>query len=490
MLKMTVYECGVCGFLFDEDKEGKRWEELPRDWTCPICGSSKAYFSPRGQTSAQKRTEGGGGSAKTEKTGSVGAALAPPTVLSDEYLAEWRRASDDLETHLACIHEMARTGESLDEPMRSRRPSISWDDILIRGAQLARIPLNADEAVNTVTTIGPKAQRPLVIQTPIYITHMSFGALSKKVILALAKGSAAVKTAMCSGEGGILPESIENAYRFIFEYVPNEYSVTDENLRRADAIEIKFGQSAKPGMGGHLPAAKVTRDIAAIRGRPEGSEILSPSRFKDIRNGDDLRRKVNHLRRVSEGRPIGVKLAAGSIEADLEVALYAEPDFVTIDGRPGATGSAPKFVKDATSIPSIFALHRARKFLDEKGAKGVSLVITGGLRVSSDFAKAIALGADAIAIGTAALMACGCQQYRICNTGQCPVGITTHDPNLTARLDVEKSAERLSNFLRASTEELKTFARLTGNDDVHKLSMLDLCTANSEISNHTDVEHV
>jgi len=475
---MTVHECSVCGFLFDEEKESKRWEELPRDWTCPICGSGKAYFSPRRRESAQEKRDVEG---EVKKTGKP----AP-----DEYLGEWRRASDDLETHLASIHEMARTGESLDEPMRSRKPCVSWDDILIRGVQLARIPLNADEAVNTETVIGPKAQKPLVIQTPIYITHMSFGALSKKVILALAKGSAAVKTAMCSGEGGILPESIENAYRFIFEYVPNEYSATDENLKRADAIEIKIGQSAKPGMGGHLPAAKVTKDIAAIRGRPEGSDIVSPSRFKDIRNRDDLRRKVNHLRVISEGRPIGIKLAAGSIEADLEVALYAEPDFITIDGRPGATGSAPKFVKDSTSIPSIFALRRARKFLDERRAKGVSLVITGGLRVSSDFAKAIALGADAIAIGTAALIACGCQQYRICNTGRCPVGITTHDPNLTSRLDVDESAERLSNFLRVSTEELKTYARLTGNDDVHKLSMLDLCTTNSEISNHTDVEHV
>jgi glutamate synthase domain-containing protein 2 len=344
--------------------------------------------------------------------------------------------------------------------------------------------------VNVRTIIGPRAKKPLVIETPIYVTHMSFGALSKEVKMALAKGSAAVQTAMCSGEGGILPESMQKAHRYIFEYVPNRYSVTEENLGRVDAIEIKIGQSVKPGMGGHLPAAKVTEEIVAIRGFPVGADITSPSRFEDIRNRDDLKAKVDWLRKTSGGKPVGIKLAAGSIEADLEVALFAEPDFMTIDGRPGATAAAPKFVKAATSVPTIFALYRARRFLAKKGAEGVSLIITGGLRISSDFAKALALGADAIAIGTAALMACGCQQYRICHTGKCPMGITTQNPGLRAGLDPDRSAKKLENFLRVSTEELKDFARLTGNDDVHKLSMDDLCTTNSEISNHTQIEHV
>ena len=172
------------------------------------------------------------------------------------------------------------------------------------------------------------------------------------------------------------------------------------------------------------------------------------------------------------------------------MALYAGPDFITIDGRPGATGAAPKFVKRAASIPTIFALCRAKKYLNEKGADGVSLLITGGLRISSDFAKALALGADGVAIGTAALMAAACQQYRICHTGRCPTGVATQDPELRARLDVEKSAQRLENFLSASTRELKDFARMTGNDDVHGLSISDICTTNSEISNHTDIEHV
>ena len=196
------------------------------------------------------------------------------------------------------------------------------------------------------------------------------------------------------------------------------------------------------------------------------------------------------MREATGGKPVGVKFAAGNVEADLEAVLFAKPDFITIDGRAGATGASPKFVKAATSVPSMFALYRARKFLDENGIKDISVLITGGFRISADFAKAIALGADAVAIGTAALMAIGCQQYRICNTGKCPMGITTQNPELRARLDIDNSARMLENFLRASTEELQDFARLTGNDDIHKLTIGDLCTTNFEISHHTAIQHV
>ena len=396
----------------------------------------------------------------------------------------------EAEPYFADIQEIARSSRSMDEPMRTKEPVISWDEILIKGAQLSRMPLNHDEPVNTITVIGPQAGTPLVIETPIYISHMSFGALSKEAKTALAKGSAALKTLICSGEGGILPEEFDAAYRYIFEYVPNKYSVTEENLRKVNAIEIKIGQSAKPGLGGHLPGKKVTSEIAAIRGFKEGQDIISPSHFKDIRSKKDLKTRVDWLRETSGGKPVGIKLAAGDIEADLEFAVYAQPDFITIDGRAGATGSAPKFVKASTSIPTLFAIYRARKYLDENADKDISLTITGGLRVSSDFAKALALGADAVAISTSALIAIGCQQYRVCNTGKCPVGIATQDPELRRRLDIDQAAKKLENFLRVSTEEIKDFARLTGHDDVHKLSINDLCTTNSEISNHTAIEHV
>ncbi len=468
-----VYECDVCGFVYDDSKEGVPFKDLPDDWECPVCGAGKDQFQPVAAASAKPSDQ------SADKPDNGG-----------EYLKEWARASDDLEKHMADIHRMAATGQSITEPMRTRQPVVSWDDILIKGGQLARLPLDHHEPVNTKTIIGPNAEHPLDIDTPIYVTHMSFGALSEEVKIALAQGSAAVRTAMCSGEGGILPESLANAYRYIFEYVPNRYSVTDENLRRVSAVEIKIGQSAKPGMGGHLPAVKVTRRIAEIRGFPEGQDIISPAGFSDIRNRKELKAKVSWLREKTGGKPVGIKLAAGHIEADLEIALYAEPDFITIDGRPGATGASPKFVKAATSIPTIFALSRARKFLDQAEAKGVSLIITGGLRISSDFAKALALGADAVAIGTAALMACGCQQYRQCHTGRCPVGVATQDSDLRGRLDSETSARRLANYLRVCTEELCDFARLTGNRDVHGLTVTDLCTTNSEIADYTDIAHV
>ena len=470
---MSQYECTVCGYIYDAQKEKKAWDELDSDWVCPICESSKEYFEPRTAQESSKDT--------------------PVPITREEeiaYLSEWERSNDTIEMYMKDIHVMAKTGTSIIEPMRTRKAVITWDDILIKGAQLATLPLNHDAPVVTKTIIGPRAKHPLVIETPIIISHMSFGALSREIKTALAAGSSAVKTAICSGEGGILPDELERSYAYIFEYVPNQYSVTDENLKRIDAVEIKFGQSAKPGMGGHLPGKKVTSEIAKIRGFAEGKDIHSPAQFADIKNKDDLKKKVAWLREKSGGKPIGIKIACGHLEDDLDVALFSEPDFITIDGRAGATAASPKYVKGATSIPTIFAIYRARKHFEKRGIKDVSLVVTGGLRTSPDFAKAVAIGADVVAIATSALMACGCQQYRICDTGKCPVGITTQDPELRKRLKVEQSAKRLANYLRVSSEELKAFARLTGKANVHDLNKTDLCTTNSEISGHTDIGHV
>jgi methylamine---glutamate N-methyltransferase subunit C len=467
---LAVYECNLCSHIYDETREEVRWADLPDDWTCPICGSGKDDFSSS--------------SAPAPTTSPVS------STIEGDYLAEWRRPVDDFETHMADIHHISTTGQSVVEPMRTRVPSFSWDEILVKGAQLAKFPLNKSQPVRTQTIIGPGAAVPLVIESPVIVSHMSFGALSREAKLALAKGSAEAKTAMCSGEGGILPECLDATYKYIFEYVPNKYSVTDEYLSQVDAVEMKIGQSAKPGMGGHLPGHKVTREIAAIRGSREGQDIVSPSRFQDIRTRDDLKMKVDELRRRTGGKPVGIKLAAGHLEEDIDIALYAGADFITIDGRAGGTGAALKVVKNSTSVPTIFALSRARKVLNARGADNVSLIITGGFRVSSDFVKALAMGADAVAVGTAAMMALGCQQYRICNTGKCPVGIATQDPALRARMDVEMSAARVANYFKVNTEEIMDFARLSGNNNIGSLSLSDLCTTNSEISNHTGIEHV
>jgi glutamate synthase domain-containing protein 2 len=387
------------------------------------------------------------------------------------------------------IHQMAITGESIVSAMYTDMPMPNWDEILILGNQLNPQPLESDVEVNTQTVIGRNAKKPMVIESPIYITHMSFGALSRETKIALAKGSAANKTAQCSGEGGILPEEMENAYKYIFEYVPNKYSVTTENLKNSDAIEIKIGQATKPGMGGLLPADKVTEDIAKIRGKKMGEDIISPSKFPGIETKDDLKNLVNKLRTESEGRPIGIKIAAGRIEKDLEFISYAEPDFITIDTRGGATGASPILIRDSTSIPTVHALYRTRKYLDENNLD-MDLIVTGGFRVSSDFVKALAMGADAIAIATAGLIATACQQYRACDQGQCPVGVATQDKKLRKRLKIDVAAKRLTNYLNASLEEIKSFSRLTGHENIHDLNVDDLVTTNSEISNHTNINHI
>ena len=451
--------------MHDEESTGILLKNLDK---CPICGQPISKFV---------EVENSHSTQKTEESDSD---LA--------YDKKYAKSDRDIR-YMDAIHQMAITGESIVSAMYTDMSMPNWDDILILGNQLNPQPLESDVEVNTQTLIGRNAKKPIVIESPIYITHMSFGALSRETKIALAKGSAAIKTAQCSGEGGILPEEMENAYKYIFEYVPNKYSVTDDNLKNADAIEIKIGQSTKPGLGGQLQGEKVTEEIAEIRAKPLGEDIHSPATIPEVKSKEDLKNLVDELRTRSHGRPIGLKFAAGRIEDDLKHVMYAEPDFITIDGRGGSTGASPKLIRDSTSVPTIYALSRARKYLDEHDSE-IDLTITGGLRVSSDFAKALAMGANAIAVGTAAMIAAACQQYKICDSGDCPVGVATQDDELRKRLKIETASKRVENFLRVSTEELKTFARITGHKNVHDLNINDLCTFNSEISDYTNVRHV
>ncbi|MEE8441560.1 MAG: glutamate synthase-related protein, partial [Spirochaetia bacterium] len=392
------------------------------------------------------------------------------------------------ERHMDHIQFMAAVGRSVIEPMGPLLPLPSWDDITVRGAQLSRLPVNEDEPVSLRTLVGPSAKRPLEMSLPVYVTHMSFGALSREAKVALAKGSAIARTAMCSGEGGIVEESRSAAHKYIFEYVQNEYSVSAENLRRCDAVEIKIGQAVKPGIGGHFPAAKMTEEIAAVRKKPRDRDIVTPARYPDITDAESLGKKVSWLRVLSGGAPVGVKIAAGNIEADLEVAVAARPDFVTIDGQGGATGSVMKFVKDAASVPTLFAVARAGRYFREKKIQGISLVVTGGLRVSSDFVKAIALGADAVAVGTAALMAIGCRQYRMCHTGLCPTGITSQDPVLRSRINVERAAGQLGRYFQVTRTELEVFTRMCGHSRIEEFTIGDLSTRDSTIAEVTGIQ--
>ena len=449
---MAVYKCSICGYVFDEAKEGKKISEID---ACPVCLQDVSMFEiVEEDTTEEKKT------------------VAPAN--KSRYMNE--------------IHEMASTGRSISGAMGTQMKMPSWDDVLLLGAQLGPMPLNDEDPVSTRTIIGRNAKQPMILESPVYISHMSFGALSREAKIALAKGSALAKTAMCSGEGGILPEERAASYKYIFEYVPNKYSVSDENLKNADAIEIKIGQGTKPGMGGHLPGEKVTKEIAAMRGRNPGEDIQSPSKFPEINSPDDLKAMVKMLREKSGGRPIGVKISAGNIESDLAVCVHAQPDFITIDGRGGATGSSPFFLREATSVPTLYALSRARKYLD--GVRSdIALVITGGLRVSADFAKALAMGADAIAIATAGLIALGCQQYRICGSGNCPAGIATQNPELRKNLDINTASIGVANFLNVVNSELRTFARVTGHKSVHELNLSCLITLDRDISEYTGIAY-
>lgn len=471
------YKCPVCGYIFDEEKEGKTIDELG---ACPVCGLPASNFIPIDENGNEiKDTEP---SKKEEKEETV------ETEKLISYPSEYDRSDSSIK-YFDIIKQLAEKGEEILEPMATTLSMPNWDDILVMANQLNPQPLFEDEEVSTTTIIGKKAEKPLTIEHPVFISHMSFGALSKETKIALSKGSAKAKSAMCSGEGGVLPQVKEEAYKYILEYVPNKYSITDEMLKSVDAIEIKIGQGTKPGMGGLLPADKVTEDISKARGKPLGEDIVSPSKFEEIKNKEDLKNLVNQLRNKSEGRPIGIKIAPNKLEQDLEHISYANPDYITIDGRGGATGAGPKLVKDSTTIPTIYALYRTRKYLDEHDLD-IDLVVTGGLRISSDFVKALAMGADAIAIASAALIAVGCQQYRACNIGNCPVGIATQDEQLRKKLDGEIASQRVYNYLKATLDEIKTFARITGHNNIHDLNIDDLATINSEISDYTNIKHV
>jgi len=365
-----------------------------------------------------------------------------------------------------------------------------WDDLQIMVAQMATKPLMEDQPVETELVIGPQAKKPLVLKIPLFVSDMSFGALSEEAKTAMARGAELAGTGICSGEGGMLSEEhLENS-RYFYELASAKFGYQEELLKTVQAFHFKGGQGAKTGTGGHLPGNKNVGKIPLVRGIPEGEPAVSPPTFKDLVTVNDFKQFAAHVRDITGGIPIGFKLSANHIEKDIQFALDAGADYIILDGRGGGTGAAPEIFRDHISVPTIPALARARRYLDEQGASGrVTLIVTGGLRLPMDFVKAMALGADGIAIANSAMQSIGCVAARICNTNNCPAGIATQKKDLRQKLNVEKSAQQLNNFFSASTELMQVMARACGHNHLNQFSKDDLATWHREMAYLSGVKY-
>jgi glutamate synthase domain-containing protein 2 len=357
-----------------------------------------------------------------------------------------------------------------------------WSDIQILTAQIHRVPLLDDVPVATEVVIGPGAAKPLKLSIPLLVSDMSFGSLSEEAKVALATGAELAGTGICSGEGGMLPEEQAANSRYFYELASARFGWRLDKVKRCQAFHFKGGQGAKTGTGGHLPGAKVTGKIAAVRGLKPGTPAISPSRFPDLTGVDDFRRVAEQVREATGGIPIGFKLSAQHIEKDIDAALEIGVDYIILDGRGGGTGAAPELFKSNISVPTIPALARARRHLDRRGAGKVTLIITGGLRTESDFVKALALGADAVAVANSAIQAIGCLGMRACHTNNCPVGIATQQEHLRARLVVEKSAELLKSWFESTIGLMKLLARACGHERLSDFDNNDLTTWSREMA--------
>ena len=374
------------------------------------------------------------------------------------------------------------------------RPLPSFDDLIFIPCTLTRIPLEGyREKCTTTTLLGTRyAKKPIELDMPIMVTGMSYGALSYNAKVALAQGATRVGTSTTTGDGGMLMAEREHSKTLIYEVLPSRYGINIQHMKMVDAIELTIGQGAKPGTGGLLLGSKVSEGVADSRDLPAGVDQRSPCRHPDFLGPDDMIIKIEELREATDWQvPIFVKMGATRVYDDVKLAAKAGADVVVVDGMEGGTGASPDILLDHTGIPTLAAVGEARAALEDVGLYGeVQLIISGGIRNGADAAKALALGADAIYLGTAVLIALNCnrpiyiEDYRKletepyschhCHTGRCPVGITTQDPELMARLPIEEAADRVANFFHAMTAEIQMLARSCGKSDVHDLEPEDL----------------
>ena len=401
------------------------------------------------------------------------------------------------------IHAKAQLGRYRIRGFSTFQKVTHFDDLTFLSTGLTRFPLEGyKERCNTQTVIGSlNAENPLVLETPIYISGMSYGALSANAKTALGKGAAMVGTASCTGDGGMLQSERDVSDKLIYQVLPSRYGFNPHHLLQAQAVEIVVGQGAKPGTGGLLMGVKVLDDVADMRDLPRGIDQRSPARHPDWLGPDDLAVKIEQLREATDWRvPIHVKLGACRVDDDVKLAAKAGADAIVVDSMVAGTGASGEVLIDHSGIPTVPAIVMAREALRELGLYGkVSLIASGGIRHGADAAKALALGADAVAIGIGALVALNCNrdipesdfinevgvpagQCHHCHTGKCPVGITTQDPELTKRLDPEEGAERVANYLNSMTMEMALLTRSLGKGDVHSLEPEDLAALTIEAS--------
>ena len=457
---------GMSPQAFKPDTDGEAFLcQCKHSANIPFCDGTHKQF-----TAADVGKEGPGVAASSEAAPTAQPTTEEPTV--------------------AFIHQLAREGLTKTGhhgPMTSmgvpRHLLPHWDDLQLMVAQMASKPLLESEAVATELVIGPETRKPLTLKIPLFVSDMSFGALSEEAKISLAQGAERAGTGICSGEGGMLPEEQAANSRYFYELASAQFGYQEALLAKVQAFHFKGGQGAKTGTGGHLPGAKNKGKISAVRGIPEGTPAISPPTFADLNSTADFRRFADRVREVSGGIPIGFKLSANHIEQDIQFALDASADYIILDGRGGGTGAAPEIFRDHISVPTIPALARARRYLDQQGASGrVTLIITGGLRVPIDFVKAMALGADGVAVSNSAMQAIGCVAARMCNSNNCPAGIATQKADLRQRLNVEKSSQQLKNFFDASTELMQVMARACGHHSLSEFNHNDLSTWNREMS--------
>ncbi|MBO6587361.1 MAG: Rieske 2Fe-2S domain-containing protein [Gracilimonas sp.] len=415
----------------------------------------------------------------------------------DEYLGQYADTHpEDTEPYTGYIKELAQNGlknyghHGPSAAMGVDRNTLpKWESIQFLPAQLATRPLMDEEEVDTTVVIGPQAKKPLKLKIPLFVSDMSFGALSREAKIALSKGAELAGTGICSGEGGMLPEEQANNSKYFYELASGKFGFSWEKVQKAQAFHFKGGQGAKTGTGGHLPGDKVTEEIAEVRGLEEGETAVSPAAFPDLKTIEDFKGFADEVRKKTGGIPVGFKIAASHVEADLDFALEVGVDYIILDGRGGGTGSAPTVLRDNINVPTIPALARARKHLDTSGASDVTLIITGGLRVAEDFAKAMMLGADAVAVSNAALQAIGCLGMRACDSNNCPVGIATQKEGLRKRLIIDQSASQLQNYFEASSELVKVIARACGHERVSGFNKNDLSTYDYEMHRLTGIRY-